>query len=113
MTRSVWVRIKALVLLGTLATTGMAIAATGPTTTYPYTNFTTGCVAYSGTKCSLISPNNGINLVSAWTCTYNNATHQLTSGPNVGYSCITTFNNGCCNNLDAGTCPNIGCNGSH
>ncbi len=107
--------IKALAVMGILATAGIASAGTGGANiTYPYTAYTSGCVAPTGSiNCSLLSSNYGTYLNSEWTCTYNRISGNLVSGPNVGYNCVVSQNGGCCNILSAGTCPTITCPGSH
>ena len=60
----------------------------------------TGCKAWTSTQCSFLSPNYGIDKIGSWQCSGYNSS---------GYTCVDALNNGCCNDLDAGTCPSSVC----
>jgi|GEM_PF-5745505 hypothetical protein len=64
----------------------------------------TGCV--SATGCNWISPNKGINWNEVEQCCYDPATHILTGDSFTG--CASSFNQGCCNNIDTASHCKIG-----
>ena len=110
MTRSKSAKLKALVLLGIFATTGMAMAKvpSGMPIGYAITGTGTGCQAYTGSmrpNWYLLEPNNGTNLSIVTTCVYAGLL-----GPYIGSStaCTSVLNGNCCTIVDT-TCPIYRC----
>jgi len=108
--------LKAFVLLGILATTGMAMAQTPLQPVVLNENpFNTGCqsIGPGGTTqpFSTLKPYYGFTTSIEYTCTYGIASRKLVSVKIVA-ACFTGFNNDGCNIASPAPCPTVSCQGS-